>query len=151
MASPKLPLPVFDPRNIVYTHPRYLPGSRFHDVHISDSIICEGCRLKNAVIKNSIVGIRNIIRSGARIERSVIMGADHLEDEEGDGTNVPVGIGRNATIVNAIVDKNARIGDNVSIHGAKRLRDADGPGYAIRDGIVIVLKNAVIPAGTRIG
>jgi glucose-1-phosphate adenylyltransferase len=150
MASPNPPLPVFDPRYIIYTHPRYLPGSRFEDVHIVSSIICEGCRLRKSSIKNSIVGIRSIVRAGARIEHSVIMGADTLEDERDAGKAVPVGIGENSTILNAIVDKNARIGRNVLIRGSKKLRDGDGPCYAIRDGIVVVLKNGVIPDGTRI-
>ena len=150
MASPNMPLPAFDPRYIVYTHPRYLPGSRFEDVHITDSIICEGCRLKNATVKSSVVGIRSIVRSGARIERSVIMGADYLEDEAGAGKPMPLGIGENSTILNGIVDKNARIGKNVVIRGSRGLRDGDGPGYAIRDGIVLVMKNAIIPDGARI-
>jgi glucose-1-phosphate adenylyltransferase len=102
-------------------------------------------------VKDSIVGIRSIVRSGAKIERSVIMGADHLEKEMDDSGEIPVGIGDNSTIINAIVDKNARIGKNVSIHGSRKLRESDGPGYAIRDGLVVVLKNAIIPDGARIG
>ena len=151
MVSPNLPLPVFDPRYIIYTHPRYLPGSRFQDVRIIDSVICEGCRLRKATIKNSVVGIRSIVRAGARIERSVLMGADYLEDEAGEGKPMPIGIGENTTIVNAIIDKNARIGKNVVIRGSERLKENDGAGYAIRDGIVVILKNAIIPDGTRIG
>jgi len=151
MVSPNLPLPMFDPRYIVYTHPRYLPGSCFRDVRIIDSMICEGCRLRKAVIKNSVVGIRSIVRSGARIERSVLMGADYLEDEAGIGQPMPLGLGENCTIVNAIIDKNARIGKNVVIRGSKKLRPDDGPGYAIRDGIVVIMKNAIIPDGARIG
>jgi len=151
MVSPNLLLPVFDPRYIIYTHPRYLPGSRFQDVRIIDSVICEGCRLRKATIKNSVVGIRSIVRAGARIERSVLMGADYLEDEAGEGKPMPLGIGENTTIVNAIIDKNARIGKDVIIRGSDKLRADEGTGYAIRDGIVVILKNAIIPDGTRIG
>ena len=152
MASPNPPLHLFTPGHIIYTHPRYLPGSRFQEVQVSESIICEGCRIDKATIANSIVGIRSVVRSGVTIKSSVIMGADFLEEERpAPGRPMPLGIGEGTTIVNAIVDKNARIGRNVFIHGSRKLRDGDGDGYAVRDGIVVVLKNAVIPDGTRIG
>ncbi len=151
MASPHPPLHPFTPENIIYTHPRYLPGSRFHEVQITNSIICEGCRINKAVIADSIIGIRSLIRAGVTIKRSVIMGADRFEKEHKTVRGVPPGIGHGTTIVNAIVDKNARIGKNVYIHGSHKLRDCDTPSYSVCDGIVVIVKNAVIPDGTRIG
>jgi glucose-1-phosphate adenylyltransferase len=150
MASAHPPLELFSPELLIYTHPRYLPGSRFHDVQIRDSIICEGCRIRQARIRNSIIGIRSIVRAGARIERSVLMGADFLENESAARSVIPLGIGAGSTIVGAIIDKNARIGRGVVIRGSRKLRDRDGEGYAVRDGIVVVLKNALIPDGARI-
>ena len=83
------------------------------------------------------------------------MGADYYETDNPSDTApssaVPIGVGRNSRITGAIIDKNARIGKGVVIRGSRKLKDADGPGYAIRDGIVIVLKNAIIPDGTQIG
>jgi glucose-1-phosphate adenylyltransferase len=150
MASPHPPLHLFVPDRIIYTHPRYLPGSRFQDVVIKDSIVCEGCRIRQARIANSVIGIRSIIRSGTSIERSIVMGADSLEEEAGTPGGMPLGIGPGCKIAGAIIDKNARIGRNVVIRGARKKADRDGDGFAIRDGIVIVLKNAVIPDGARI-
>jgi len=150
MAGPNPPLELFDPRDIIYTHPRYLPGSRLQDAHIKDAIICEGCRIAKSTIANSIVGIRSVVGSGSTIQRSVIMGMDFLAHEGNRQTPVPFGIGKNTTISGAIIDKNACIGDNVVIRGSRKLKDRDCDGYAIRDGIVVVFKNAVIPHGTHI-
>lgn len=150
MAGPDPPFRLFEPGRIIYTHPRYLPGSRFQDVRIKHSIICEGSRIFKASISNSVVGIRSIIRPGVTIRRSIIMGSDFLETATNQQGPVRIGIGPGSTIVNAIVDKNARIGKNVVIRGSRKLKDRDGDDYAVRDGLVIVLKNAVIPDGTRI-
>jgi len=151
MVSRHPPFPLYDRYHIIYTHPRYLPGSRFEDVCIKNSMICEGCRISKATIADSVIGIRSVIRPGARIRRSVVMGADFFEDEQPRAASVSMGIGAGCDITRAIIDKNACIGDHVVIRGSSRLRDRDGEGYAIRDGIVIVQKNAVIPSGTRIG
>lgn len=151
MVGPNPPLDLHDPRHIIYTHPRYLPGSMIQDAVIHDAIVCEGSRITKARISNSVIGIRSIIYPGAEIEKSIIMGADYLAPRHGGRRKVPVGIGANSKISGAIVDKNARIGRNVVIRGTRRLPNGDGPGYAIRDGIVIVVKDAVIPDGTHIG
>ncbi|MCC6694647.1 MAG: glucose-1-phosphate adenylyltransferase [Candidatus Hydrogenedentes bacterium] len=135
----------------IYSRPRYLPGARIGNATITNSVVCEGTKICDATIIGSVIGIRMVVRCGARIERSVIMGADYYEEERSYRREVPMGIGENCEIVNAIVDKGARIGKNVVIRGSDSLPDSDGDGYAIRDGIVIILKNAVIPDGTRIG
>ncbi|HIJ74603.1 MAG TPA: glucose-1-phosphate adenylyltransferase [Candidatus Hydrogenedentes bacterium] len=150
MAGPHPPLELHDPRHRIYTHPRYLPGSRLQNASIKNSTICEGSHIGRAQITNSIIGIRSVIQHRVTISRSIVMGADFYETK-GSKESVPVGIGRNSVISGAIVDKNARIGAGVAIRGSRRLKDQDGNGYAIRDGIVVVLKDAVIPDGTRIG
>lgn len=150
MAGPNPPLDLFIPGSIIYTHPRYLPGARFKDARITDSIICEGSRLMKATIENSVIGIRSVVWEGATIKRSIVMGADFLEPESAT-KQMPLGIGPGSVIENAIVDKNARIGKKVVIRGSRNLPDGDYNGYAVRDGIVIVLKNATIPDKTRIG
>jgi len=152
MVKPKPPLEMFVPDNILYTHPRYLPGTRIQDARISDSIICEGCRITKASISNSIVGIRSDVRAGVKIENTIVMGADYFEGSiEDTGGALPLGIGPDTIISNAIVDKNARIGKNVVLRGSRKLKDTDQNGWAVRDGIVIVLKNATIPDGTHVG
>lgn len=135
----------------IYSRPRYLPGSQIEKATITESVICEGTRIFEATIVRSIVGIRTVVYPGARIERSVVMGADYYEEEREARPAVPMGIGEGAEVVNAIIDKNARIGRSVVIRGSDDLPDSDGDGYAVRDGIVIILKNAIIPDGTRIG
>jgi glucose-1-phosphate adenylyltransferase len=135
----------------IYSRPRYLPGARIQNATIVESLICEGTRIADATITKSIVGIRTIVQPRVHIERSVIMGADLFEDEREFQASIPMGIGEGTTIANAIVDKNTRIGKNVVIRGSDELPDSDGDGWAVRDGIVIILKSAVIPDGTHIG
>lgn len=134
-----------------YTRPRYLPGARISEAEIKNSIVCEGSEIDGASIENSIVGIRTRVCRGARIVDSVVMGADYFEGERGVQAPVPIGIGENSQVIAAIVDKNARIGKNVVIHGCRTCDDlVEGDGWVLRDGIVVVLKDAVIPDGTEI-
>jgi len=151
MTTENAPFKLNDQHNQIYTHARALPGVRISDAHIKNAIICEGSRVSKAQISNSIVGIRSIIHPGAVLDHSIILGAESFEDhQEGDG-RPQLGIGEKSKIISAIVDHNARIGKGVTIRGSKRLKDHDGDGYAIRDGIVVVFKNAVIPDGSVIG
>lgn len=134
-----------------YTRPRYLPGARISEAEIKDSIVCEGSEIDGAYIENSIVGIRTRACPGSRIVDSVIMGADYFEGERGVTASVPIGIGENSEVIAAIVDKNARIGKNVVIRGCRTCNDLiEGDGWVLREGIVLVLKDAVIPDGTEI-
>jgi glucose-1-phosphate adenylyltransferase len=134
----------------IYTHPRFLPGSSVAHAHVSNSIICEGGEIIDAELAHSIVGIRSRIFPGARVRRAILMGADYYETEI-DAGPIPLGIGEGAQVSQAIIDKNACIGRNSVIAGGQELEDTEGDGWAIRDGIVIILKNARIPDGTRIG
>jgi len=142
-------------RNRIYTHARYLPSSRFDACSIDESLVCDGTILSKTTLRQAVIGIRAIIKEGAVIERSIILGADDYESETDLGGNrlkgIPdIGIGENTVIRNAIVDKNARIGKNCQIQNKDGLDHYDGGHYFIRDGIVIIPKNAVVPDNTVI-
>lgn len=139
-----------DQKHQIFTHLRALPGVKIEDAKISNSIICEGTRITRATIKNAIIGIRSIVHPGASISNSILLGAEFFEDKPKRG-QIPMGIGEDAKIHNAIIDHNARIGKGVIIKGSTRLKDCQDEKFCIRDGIVVVLKNAVIRSGTVIG
>jgi len=152
MTSPDPPFELHDPKHMIYTHARMLPGVKIQRSRVENAIICSGTRIEDAEVRDSIIGIRSIIRTGAKIHRAIVLGADYFEDpEEVPPGQPPIGVGPGSRISQAIIDHNARIGANVVIRGDDRLRDADGDGWAIRDGIVVVLKDAVIPDGAKIG
>jgi len=139
----------------IYTRARFLPSSRIKGCDIRESIIAEGSILNGVKIYNSVVGIRCQIGEDAELDRVMMMGADFYEDEEDLTSNrirlIPnIGIGDGCVIRKAIIDKNAHIGENVRILNEERIQNLDGPGYYIRDGIVIVPKNGVIATGTVI-
>lgn len=145
----------YSPVMSVYTHPRFLPGSKMNSCNVHQSIITEGSILNGADIKHSIIGVRSRIGGGTTIKSSIIMGADFYETaqelEENAARRSPnIGIGNHCTIINAIIDKNVRIGDNVSIINAHNLQEKDDENYCIRDGIIVVPKNAWIRNGTVI-
>ncbi len=133
----------------IYTHPRFLPGSKINGATLRQAIISDGCIISDAHIERSVIGVRSIIRSGATIRNSVVMGGDHFEGAapKQSGDVPPIGIGRNCVIDRAIIDKNARIGDGVVITPEGKEANLDTANYYIRDGIVVVPKDAVIPAG----
>lgn len=153
----KKPVPDFsfyDRSSPIYTQARFLPPSKMIDADVTDSVIGEGCIIKNCTIHHSVVGLRSWIAEGAIVEDALLMGADYYEtDEQRDNLaakgGVPVGIGRNSHIKRAIIDKNARIGDNVKIINRDDVQEAarETDGYFIKSGIVTVIKDAVIPTG----
>ncbi len=139
----------------IYTRPRNLPGSKLNYCTIHHSIIAEGCILSGAGITHSIIGLRSRIGNGTTIKHSIIMGTDRFETveqiEENAAKKTPsLGIGNHCTIINAIIDKDVRIGDNVSIINAHNLQEKDDEHYSIRDGIIVVPKGSVIRSGTVI-
>jgi glucose-1-phosphate adenylyltransferase len=145
----------YDVTRPIYTHPRNLPGSKLNNCNIHQSIISSGCILTGADIKHSIIGVRSRIGIGTTIKHSIVMGADHYETAEQLAENLEkkqphIGIGNHCTIINAIIDKNVRIGDNVSIINAHNLQEKDDENYCIRDGIIVVPKGAWIRGGTVI-
>ena len=138
----------FEAEAPIYTHPRFLPGSKVNGATLRQAIISDGCIISDAHVERSVIGVRSIIRSGATIRNSIIMGADYIEkDELSDPARPPIGIGRNCVIDRAIIDKNARIADGVVITPEGKPTDFDGEGYFIRDGIVVVPKDGIIPPG----
>src|SRR6266480_3250147 len=137
----------FEPESPIYTHPRFLPGSKINGATLRQAIISDGCIISDAHLERCVVGIRSIIQSGATIRNSIVMGADYFELERTDPSQTPMGVGRNCVIDRAIIDKNARIADGVLITPEGKPPNFDGDNYFIRDGIVVIPKNAVIPAG----
>ena len=139
----------FEAASPIYTHPRFLPGSQVNGATLRQAIISDGCIISDAHIERSVIGVRSIIESGATIRNSIVMGADFYETDPSTDRQrqPPIGIGRNCVIDRAIIDKNARIADGVVITPEGKPTDYDGGNYFIRDGIVVVPKNAVIPAG----
>jgi glucose-1-phosphate adenylyltransferase len=138
----------FEAEAPIYTHPRFLPGSKINGATLRQAIISDGCIISDAHLERCVVGIRSVIRSGATVRNSIVMGADYFEqDREGASEPPPIGIGRNCVIDRAIIDKNARIADGVVITPQGKSENLDGDNYFIRDGIVVIPKNAVIPAG----
>ncbi|UCC62825.1 MAG: glucose-1-phosphate adenylyltransferase [Anaerolineae bacterium] len=156
LALPDPPFDLYDPERPIYSRPRYLPGTRTDDCHLERVMLADGCLLQDAVISDSVIGLRSIVGPGVRISRSVIMGADFYEDDARRAANrqagIPdVGIGSGSSIEGAIVDKNTRIGRNVVIRPHPEVTDmVEEDNHVIRDGLVIVPKNAVIPDGTII-
>lgn len=147
------PFKFYDPHRPIYTHPRFLPGARLADCQVRESVVAEGCYIEKAAISESVIGIRTNVQAGATIRRSVILGADYYEtDDEAParGDNPRIGIGRDVVLDRVIVDKNARIGDGARLVNEQGVRHADGNGYYIRDGIIVVPKEAAIAAGTVI-
>ena len=149
--QPLSPFRFYDAHRPIYTHPRFLPGSRLGDCAVRDAVIAEGCYLNRCIVENSVVGIRTIVQADTTIRRSVLLGADFYEDD-GDtaahGSEPRLGIGRNVELDCVIVDKNARIGDGAKLVNRDRVQHADGDGYFIRNGVIIVPKDGVIRAGT---
>lgn len=145
----------FDVNSPIYTHARFLPPSRFERCDLEDSLVVEGSSLKGARVRNSILGVRSVVRQEVTLENTLMMGADYYEDSVHEMQNrergIPnLGIGRGTFIRNAIIDKNAHIGDEARIANESGLQVFDGDGYYIRDGIVIVPKGGIIRNGTRI-
>jgi glucose-1-phosphate adenylyltransferase len=140
------PFNFFHPHRPIYTHPRFLPSTRMYDCHVDRAIVSEGCYLEHCTIEDSVVGIRAHIGRGARVTRSVLLGADYYE-EENAAEDFDLGIGRDVVLDRVIVDKNARIADGVRLTNRDDVQHADGNGWFIRDGIIVVPKGAVVTSG----
>jgi glucose-1-phosphate adenylyltransferase len=155
--QPRPPFSFYDEGAPIYTRARYLPPTKLLNCQVTESMIGEGCIIKDCRINHSVLGIRSRIETGCVIEDSLIMGADFYEpfaerQSDCETTSIPLGIGANSTIRRAIIDKNARIGCDVQIINKDRVEDAEREkqGFFIRNGIVVILKNATIPDKTVI-
>jgi glucose-1-phosphate adenylyltransferase len=145
----------FDMAAPIFSRPRFLPGSKINGAQIDHAIISDGCIINRATIIHSIIGLRCIVNAGTVLNRVVLLGTDYYESLESilehEKNGIPrVGIGANCRIENTIVDKNARIGNDVVISPSGKPQSVDGTNYYIRNGIVVIPKNAVIPHGTVI-
>ena len=142
------PFRFWDPERPIYTHLRHLPGSRLTDCHVSDSIVADGSYLDRCTIHDSVIGLRSFIHSGTQVTSSVLLGADFYEDGQPPEAVPALGIGRDVALTRTIVDKNARIGDGARLVNERGVTEADGHGYYIRGGIIVVPKGGIIPPGT---
>jgi len=157
LALTEQPVPSFsfyDEKAPIYTRSRYLPPTKLLDSHVIESMVGEGCILKECTVKRSVIGIRSRIETGCVIDNALLMGADYYESPAErqqvlDCGKVPLGVGANTTIQRAIVDKNARIGRNVQIVNQDKIQEStrEELGFVIRNGIVVIIKNATIPDG----
>jgi glucose-1-phosphate adenylyltransferase len=155
--QPYPPFSFYDERSPIYTRGRYLPPTKMWNCRVTESMIGEGCILKDCRIHHSVVGVRTRVESNCVVEDSLLMGLDFYESRPERESNeelgkISMGIGSGSTIRRAIIDKNARIGKNVMIVNKEGIEEASREelGFYIRSGIVVVIKNAAIPDGTVI-
>lgn len=133
----------------IFTHARFLPPNHIFSSQLDRVMFGEGCWIEGAHIEESVIGLRSIIGQGSVLRRTVLMGSDYYEDEI-PKRHIPLGIGRNCRIQNCIIDKNVRIGNNVTITNSRGVQEQDGKNYYIREGIVIIPKGVIIEDGTKI-
>jgi glucose-1-phosphate adenylyltransferase len=155
LAQPVPPFDFYEAGRPVFTHPRFLPATKIEKCSITNALISEGSIVVGAEIERAVVGIRSRIGPGVRLRDSLMLGADYYETLEeiakSGARGVPaVGVGQDSVVERAILDKNARIGRGVRIVNEAGVVDHDGAGYFVRDGIVVVPKDAIIPDGTVI-
>ena len=155
--QPTPPFSFYDEKFPIYTRPRYLPPSKLVDAQITNSIVGEGSILKSCSIHHCVLGVRSRIESDVVLQDTLVMGADFFEspDERAvlkERGGIPLGVGKGTTVKRAILDKNTRIGAGVSIINKDNVEEADrsDQGFYIRNGIVVIQKNATIPDGTVI-
>lgn len=139
----------------IYTHCRFLPGTKIFGTKIDRANIADGSVIRADSLERCVIGIRSIIEGGTSLKNVIMMGADYYESQEEREYNVsrgvpPIGIGRNCKIENAIIDKNARIGDNCVLSPKGKPDKWEAEGLYVRDGVLIVTKQAVIASGTTV-
>ena len=149
------PFNFYSQNKIIYTHSRYLPGSKIYNSLLDRANVAEGCVLKDCKLTRCMMGIRSVVREGSELENVVMMGADVFESDADKQASfesgIPkFGIGKNCRIKNAIIDKNARIGDNVELCPDGKPDCWESGDLYVRDGVLIVTKNAIIPDGTKV-
>lgn len=155
--QPDPPFSFYDEKAPIYTRSRYLPPTKLLDSKVIESMVGEGCILKECTIKRSVIGIRSRVETGCMIDNALLMGSDYYESpterlQNLQSGKVPLGVGANSTIQKAIIDKNARIGRNVRIINKDHVVESnrENLGFVIQNGIVVVIKNATIADGTII-
>jgi glucose-1-phosphate adenylyltransferase len=149
------PFDFYNPKMLVYTRGRMLSPTRLDDCSVHDSLITEGCIINKSHISDSVIGIRSVIHSGTTLKRCIDMGADFYPWQEKEGREQQEApddpsIGEGSYIEGTIIDKNVKIGRNCVIRNERQEKNYDGPNYYIRDGVIVLPKNTVIPDGTII-
>jgi glucose-1-phosphate adenylyltransferase len=147
MTKKNPPFNFFDQEKPIFSRARFLPAAKISGASINSSIVCEGSIIDVATISDSIIGLRSVIRSGSKLTRVILMGADFYENEAED---TGVGIGKNCVIENAIIDKDVRIGDDVYLVNKDRIQNGEKDGVYIREGIIIVPKGLRIKSGFQL-
>ena len=151
LTSPNPPFDFFDPERPIYTHPRFLPGSTISHSVLENTLLAEGCSIDNAEIFHSVIGLRSQIRCNSIIRNTVMMGEDYYESSDSNSDSmIELGIGQNCDIDGAIIDKNARIGAGTVVKPFPRGTEFNENEWVIRDGIVVIRKNAILQPGTKI-
>ena len=152
LARPNSPFNFSDPVSPIYTHPRFLPGSVIDGASLQNVMLADGCQIHRSEINGAVIGLRSQIADGAKIERTIIMGADYY-DTPGEPMKggIPIGIGQNCHIEGAIIDKNVRMGEGVVIRSFPAGTEIDEGYYVVQDGIVVIPKSTVLHPGTYIG
>lgn len=155
MAQDNPPFDFYNAKAPIYSRPRFLPGSRVNGGAFRDVLMADGCRIENATIRNSVVGLRSVMGSSVTLTNSIMMGADYYEtsdkiEENGRLGQPNIGIGSGCVLDGAIIDKNARLGNGVIIRNMAERPDSEDQHWVARDGLVIIKKNGIIPAGTVI-
>ncbi|MGC9452044.1 MAG: glucose-1-phosphate adenylyltransferase [Oceanipulchritudo sp.] len=147
------PFNFFDQNNLVYTRARYLPASKINGISMKQGIIAGGCILTECDFDRVVIGVRSVIGKGTQFRNVVMMGGDYFEDDEDREENrnlqrPDIGVGENCRIENAIIDKNARIGNNVRLSPEGKPDMYEQGDVIVRDGVLIVTKGGVVPDGT---
>lgn len=157
LARHNAPFEFYDPASPIYTSPRFLPPAKVENCRVTEAIISHGALVQDSTIDHAVVGLRSHVERGCTIRNSLIIGADYYESDEERAAilakgGVPMGIGGNSHIENCIIDKNARVGKNVTIANREGVQEAsrEDEGFVIRSGIVVVCRNATIKDGTTI-
>ena len=149
LARPNPPFNFISPEGATFTRSRFLPPAYLDEAKLKSVLLGEGCVLKGVDAEEAVIGLRSVVGEGTVLRRTVLMGNDYYNGI-GEGAYHKVGIGKNCRIENCIIDKNVLIDDGVSITNSSKIQSLDAPDYVIREGIVIIPKNAHIQSGTKI-
>jgi glucose-1-phosphate adenylyltransferase len=151
LAQPEAPFNFHDSHQRIYSRPRFLPGTKVDGATLENVMLADGCLIGKAEIQNAVIGLRSQIQDGVVLRDTVLMGADYYDPPDAPPPGgIPIGIGRNSVIEGALIDKNARIGEGVIIKPFPCDVEIDHEDWVVRDGIVVIPKRAIIPAGTVI-
>lgn len=152
LTRPDAPFNFYDPVRPIYTRPRYLPGSVIDGATLHNVLLADGCQIRHAEISDSIVGLRSQIADGVQMKNSILMGADYYDPPGEDPRGgLPIGIGTDCRVEGAIIDKNVRMGEGVTILPFPPGTEIDTGSWVVQDGIVVIPKSTVLHPGTYIG